>query len=78
MRSEGRPYGGWYYRQGGQAFGPVPTGRLKELLASGRLRPGQAVWQRSGHDLLFLHAATAAFGTTARSCPPSPSEPGPA
>src|SRR5262249_17916099 len=54
-----------YYRQGGQAFGPVPTGRLKELLAAGRLQPRQAVWRRNSHGLLLVHAATAAFGTTA-------------
>jgi hypothetical protein len=56
---EDRPFEGWYYRQDGQVVGPVPTGRLKELLAAG---------------LLFIHAATAAFGTTHPSCPPPPSE----
>jgi hypothetical protein len=60
MRSEERPSEGWYYRQDGQALGPVPTGHLKELLAAGRLRPRQAVWRRNGHALLFVHAATAA------------------
>jgi hypothetical protein len=71
---EDRPFEGWYYKQDGQAFGPVPTGRLKELLAAGRLRPCQAVWQRGGDGLRFVHAATAACGTTHPSCPPSPSE----
>jgi hypothetical protein len=78
MRSEGRPFEGWYYKQDGQAFGPIPTGQLKELLAAGRLQPRQAVWQRGTHGLLFVHAATAAFGTTAPSCQPSPAEPVPA
>jgi hypothetical protein len=63
MRHEQRPIEGWYYKQGGQAFGPVPTGRLKELLAAGRLQPRQAVWQRRSDGLRFVHAATAAFGT---------------
>ena len=74
MRSEERPSEGWYYRQDGQVPGPVPTGRLKELLAAGRLRPRQAVWRRGGDGLRFVHAATAACGTTDPSCPPSPSE----
>jgi hypothetical protein len=61
---------GWYYRQAGGVFGPVPTARLKELLAAGRLRPRQAVWRRDGHGLRFVHAAAAASGTTPPSCPP--------
>jgi hypothetical protein len=78
MRREERPFEGWDYKQDGQAFGPIPPGQLKELLAAGRLQPRQAVWQRSSHGLRFVHAATAAFGTTAASCPPPPSEPVPA
>jgi hypothetical protein len=74
VRREERSSDGWYYRQAGGVFGPVPTGRLKELLAAGRLRPRQAVWQRSSDGLRFVHAATAACGTTHLSCPPSPSE----
>jgi GYF domain 2 len=76
VRREERPFEGWYYRQDGEPFGPVPTGRLKGLLAAGRLLPRQAVWQRSGHDLLFVHAATAASGTRAEGSQPSPSGPG--
>jgi hypothetical protein len=78
MCREERRFQGWYYRQDGQAFGPVPTGRLRDLLAAGRLRPRQAVWRRGGDGLLFVHAATAGSGTAARSCPPSPSGPVPA
>jgi hypothetical protein len=62
MCREGQPLEGWYYKQDGRAFGPVPTGRLKELLAAGRLRPRQAVWRRRSDGLCFVHAATAAFG----------------
>jgi hypothetical protein len=61
MRREERPFEGWYYQQDGQAFGPIPTGQLKELLAAGRLQPRQAVWQRGSHGLRFVHAATATF-----------------
>jgi hypothetical protein len=78
MRREERPSEGWYYRQNGEAFGPIPTGRLKDLLAAGRLQPRQAVWTKGSHGLLFVHAATAASRTTAPSCPPSPSGPAPA
>ncbi len=74
MRREERPFEGWYYKQGGQPFGPIPTGQLKELLAAGLLQPRQAVWQRGSDGLFFVHAATAAFETTAPSCPPSPAE----
>jgi serine/threonine-protein kinase RsbW len=76
MHREERPFEGWYYKQDGQALGPIPTGRLKELLAAGRVQPRQAVWQRSSDGLHFVHAAAAAFGTTVPACPPSPPEPG--
>jgi hypothetical protein len=74
MRTEERPFEGWYYRQGRQAVGPVPTEHLKGLLAAGRLQPRQAVWRRGSDGLLFVHATTAAFGTTDLSCRP-PSSP---
>ena len=66
MRGEERPFEGWYYKQDGQAFGPIPTGRLKELLAAGRLQPRQAVWQRGSDGLLFVHATTAVLGSQVR------------
>jgi GYF domain 2 len=78
MRRAERPFAGWYYKRDGQAFGPIPTGRLQDLLAAGRLQPRQAVWQRGKHGLLFVHAATAASGTRGEGSPPSPSEPVPA
>jgi hypothetical protein len=65
MHREERPFAGWYYKQDSQTFGPVPAGRLQELLAAGRLRPRQAVWTRRRDGLRFVPAATAAFGTTA-------------
>jgi hypothetical protein len=51
---------GWYYRHDGQPAGPVSAQELKDLLATGRLRPHQPVWQQGPHRLLFVHAATAA------------------
>ena len=78
MRREEPPVEGWYYKQDGQAFGPIPTGHLKELLAAGRIQPRQAVWQRGNDGLRFVHAATAASRTTASWGQPSPSEPAPA
>jgi hypothetical protein len=63
MRREDRPFEGWYYKLDGQAFGPVPPGRLRQLLAAGRLQPRQAVWQRGSDCLLFVHAVTAALGS---------------
>ena len=64
------PSEGWFYKQAGETFGPVSVGRLKELLAAGRLQPRQAVWQRSGHDMLFIAAATAASGAAGDGPPP--------
>ena len=55
------PSEGWFYKQDGQAFGPIPTEQLKELLAAGRVRPRQAVWKKGSHSLLFVHAETAVF-----------------
>ncbi len=78
MRREERPFEGWYYRQDGRAFGPVPTGQLKGLLAAGRLQPRQAVWTKDSHSLRFVHAATAASGARGGGSQPSPAEPAPA
>ncbi len=61
MRRE-ESFEGWYYRQNGQAHGPVSRDTLKELLSVGHLQPRQAVWQRGTDGLLFIHAATAVFG----------------
>jgi hypothetical protein len=62
MSQEAWPSGAWYYRQAGEACGPVSAERLKELLAAGQLRAGQAVWRRSRERLLFVQAARAASG----------------
>jgi hypothetical protein len=63
MRREERPFEGWYYKLDGRAFGPVHTGRLKQLLAAGQIQSRQAVWQRGSNGLLFVHAATAVLGS---------------
>jgi hypothetical protein len=68
--------GGWYYKQSGEAVGPVSTEQLQELLAAGRLQPRQAVWTPGSQSLLFVHATTAAFGRTGSQS--SASEPVPA
>ena len=69
---------GWYYKKDGQTFGPVSPLELKELLASGRLQPRQAVWRQGAQAYVFVHAATAvkeadlahpAMASRARSCP---------
>jgi hypothetical protein len=62
MSQEAWPSGAWYHRQAGEACGPVSAERLKELLAAGQLRAGQAVWRRYRECLLFLQAARAASG----------------
>ena len=64
------PCDGWFYKQAGQACGPVPAGRLKVLLAVGLLRPTQAVWHRGSRGVVFVHAATAASGARRREAPP--------
>jgi len=67
MRSEGLPEG-WYYKQNGQTCGPVSAEQLQAFLTTGQLHSRQAVWKRDNQSLLFVHAATAAFGTK-RQCP---------
>jgi len=62
MRTEW-PSEGWYYKQNGQTFGPVSLDQLRELLTTGQLQPRQAVLKAGTQSLLFVHAATAAFGT---------------
>ena len=70
MSRQERPSEGWFYKQAGETCGPVSAERLKELLAVGLLQPRQAVWQRSGQGVLFVHAATAAAGATGDGFPP--------
>ena len=36
----------WYYSQQGRQSGPVPSSELKQLAASGRLRPDDLVWKK--------------------------------
>ena len=60
----------WFYKQSGETCGPVSAERLKELLAVGLLQPRQAVWQKGGQGVLFVHAATAAAGATGDGFPP--------
>ncbi len=62
---------GWFYRHSGEACGPVSAERLRELLGVGLLQPRQAVWQRGGDGLLFVHAATAASGAAGGGSPPA-------
>jgi hypothetical protein len=75
MSNEDRRPGEWYYRQDGQTFGPVSLDQLREQLTTGQLQPRQAVWKQRGHGLLFIHAATAVFGSKDASCFTPSSEP---
>ena len=63
MLREQRPSEGWYYKQDGQTLGPFSAEQLQQFLTTGRLQPRQAVWRQGGQCLLFVPAATAAFGT---------------
>ncbi len=40
----------WYYSQNGDQFGPVAASELKELAASGELRPNDLVWKEGAAD----------------------------
>ena len=66
---------GWYYKQDGQTLGPVSAGQLRELLATGRLPPRQAVWRPGSQSLRFVRAATAAGRTQAGRYQPPLAEP---
>jgi hypothetical protein len=59
-----RSYGEeWFYKQNGERFGPVSRLQLRELVTSGQVQPRQAVWMQSAQALIFVCAATVAFGT---------------
>jgi GYF domain 2 len=34
---------GWYYRQGGEQIGPVPSAEIARLVGCGQLRPSEEV-----------------------------------
>jgi hypothetical protein len=54
---------GWFYKQNGEKFGPVSRLQLRELVTSGQVQPRQAVWKQCTQALIFVCAATVAFGT---------------
>jgi hypothetical protein len=54
---------GWFYKQSGRRLGPVSGSRLKELVSSGELEPGQAVWREANQTLYFVCASTAVLET---------------
>jgi hypothetical protein len=56
--SEG--FEGWFYKQNGEALGPLSQRQIQELVSSGQLHPRQAVWTHGSYGLLFVHAAAAA------------------
>ena len=47
--TENWAFEGWVYHDAeGMRAGPVPTGRLRELLARGEVRPADRVWRQWG------------------------------
>jgi hypothetical protein len=35
----------WYYRRGGQRYGPVSDGELRQLVTTGKLQPTDLIWR---------------------------------
>ncbi len=63
MRGEGMSEA-WFYKQGGQAVGPVSTAALRELLTVGKVHPGQPVWRMDGPNLTFVRAGAATIDSS--------------
>ena len=40
----------WKYRKDGQDFGPVTSGQLKQMAASGQLAPDDLIWKEGLTD----------------------------
>jgi hypothetical protein len=51
-------FAGWYHRRGGVLVGPLAARHIRRLVASGRLRPSDRVWERwqCGHESLMVPA----------------------
>ena len=46
----------WFYRRDGQEAGPFSAEGIRELLLSGELRAGQAIWRRNEEELSHVRA----------------------
>jgi protein phosphatase len=46
----------WYYMHDGQTHGPVPTARIKELAAVGRLLPQDLIWPEGSNPSAAIEA----------------------
>jgi len=60
----------WHYSQDGRQLGPISEGELKQLVATGRLRPTDLVWQEGMSD--WQTAQTVAGLFPPKSPPPLP------
>jgi GYF domain 2 len=47
----------WFYRQAGREDGPLSSEAIRKMIATGKIDPGQAVWNREGDRLTFVRAA---------------------
>jgi hypothetical protein len=48
---------GWYYRQGGERIGPVPSAGIARLVGCGQLRPSEEVlkgWKDANNRVRFF------------------------
>ena len=60
-------FAGWYCRRGKSLSGPFRPEHIKKLVARGRLRPSDRVWEKWTHgreSLLFPALAGTASGLT--------------
>jgi hypothetical protein len=64
----------WYYAVDGQQFGPVGDAELRELIATGRLRPRDLVWNESMGDRWQQVAEATGQPDAAGPLPPGPTE----
>jgi protein phosphatase len=62
----------WYHTQAGQVRGPVSTDRIRQLLASGEIKPEQEVWAGNPDRALASEVRTASALGAAPSAPAVP------
>jgi len=61
----------WYYAREGQRQGPVPEGRLRELIAAGQVRPDDLVWRAGFPDWRPAREAPEVFSAAPPAMPPA-------
>ena len=63
----------FWYESNGEQKGPVPASELKQMAASGQLRPTDMIWREGQPDWVAAGSVKGLFPTAAPGSPPPPS-----